>query len=40
MSRARRELVAAGQAKYGAPFHASWTSDITHDFRLEPPAAH
>lgn len=30
-------LVAAGQAKYGAPFHGSWTSNITAYFRLDPP---
>ncbi len=31
------ELRAVGQAKYGAPFHAKWTTDITFYFRLDPP---
>jgi len=30
------ELIAAGQAKYGAPFHASWTPGVTEFFRLDP----
>ena len=30
------ELVAAGQGKYGPPFHASWTPTITEFFRLDP----
>ncbi len=34
----RVRLVEVGQAKYGAPFHAEWTSDITLYFRLDPPA--
>ena len=29
-------LIAAGQAKYGAPFHARWAAGMTHYFRLEP----
>ena len=32
-------LIAAGQAKYGAPFHGSWTSGMTDYFRLDPPQA-
>ncbi len=36
----QQALIAAGQAKYGAPFHGSWTSGITDYFRLDPtPAA-
>ena len=31
-------LIAVGQAKYGAPFHAGWTTGITRYFRLDPPA--
>ncbi len=34
---AHRALLAAGQAKYGAPFHGSWTSGVTDCFRLDPP---
>ncbi len=34
---AHQELIAAGQAKYGAPFHGSWTSGVTDYFRLDPP---
>lgn len=30
------ELVEAGQAKYGPPFHASWTPGVTEFFRLDP----
>jgi hypothetical protein len=29
-------LIAAGQAKYGSPFHAEWASTVTHYFRLDP----
>jgi hypothetical protein len=29
-------LRAAGQAKYGPPFHATWTGDFTQYFRLDP----
>jgi hypothetical protein len=29
-------LIAAGQEKYGAPFHARWTTGITQYFRLDP----
>lgn len=32
----RQTLVEAGQAKYGPPFHGSWTSGITEYFRLDP----
>ncbi len=35
---AHQALIAAGQAKYGAPFHGSWTSGITDYFRLDPPS--
>jgi hypothetical protein len=31
-----RELIAAGQAKYGPPFHASWAARFTRYFRLDP----
>ena len=31
-----QELIAAGQAKYGSPFHAEWASTVTHYFRLDP----
>jgi hypothetical protein len=30
------KLIAAGQAKYGAPFHASWAAGFTQYFRLDP----
>lgn len=30
-------LIRAGQAKYGPPFHASWTTGMTGYFRLDPP---
>jgi hypothetical protein len=30
------ELVAAGQSKYGPPFHATWTARFTRYFRLDP----
>jgi hypothetical protein len=36
---AHRALIAAGQAKYGPPFHGSWASGITDYFRLDPPQA-
>ncbi len=36
---AHQALIAAGQAKYGAPFHGAWTSGITDYFRLDPPQA-
>jgi hypothetical protein len=29
-------LIAAGQAKYGAPFHARWAAALTQYFRLDP----
>jgi len=29
-------LIAAGQAKYGAPFHARWAAAFTQYFRLDP----
>ena len=29
------ELVLAGQAKYGAPFHAKWTTNITRYYKLK-----
>lgn len=32
----RQTLVEAGQAKYGPPFHGSWTSEITEYSRLDP----
>ena len=30
------KLIAAGQAKYGAPFHAGWAAGFTQYFRLDP----
>ena len=30
------ELIAAGQAKYGAQFHAGWAAGFTQYFRLDP----
>jgi hypothetical protein len=35
----RDRLRAAGQAKYGAPFHARSLAHVTYYFRLDPPAA-
>jgi hypothetical protein len=32
-----RELIAAGRAKYGPPFHATWAARFTRYFRLDPP---
>jgi len=36
---AHRALIAAGQEKYGPPFHAWWTTGVTRYFRLDPPPA-
>jgi hypothetical protein len=33
-----RELIAAGQRKYGPPFHARWAARFTRYYRLDPVA--
>ena len=32
-----QELIALGQSKYGAPYHARWAAGVTGYFRLDPP---